>query len=86
MLTSLPQFGQQEPGSHADIEQFVATRYGAQFPLMSKARFLYCAVALGKVLLSAVRSCGIWVVRHTTKRAVTSLAATSRPFMACRWR
>ncbi|KAI7839624.1 hypothetical protein COHA_006624 [Chlorella ohadii] len=30
------QFGEQEPGTHAEIEQFVASHYGAQFPLMSK--------------------------------------------------
>ena len=30
------QFGGQEPGSHAEIEEFVSTHYGAQFPLMSK--------------------------------------------------
>ena len=30
------QFGSQEPGSHAEIEEFVLTHYGAQFPLMSK--------------------------------------------------
>jgi glutathione peroxidase len=30
------QFGEQEPGTHAEIEQFVASHYGVQFPLMSK--------------------------------------------------
>ncbi|EFN55342.1 hypothetical protein CHLNCDRAFT_13708, partial [Chlorella variabilis] len=30
------EFGQQEPGTHAEIEQFVSTHYGSQFPLMSK--------------------------------------------------
>lgn len=32
------QFGQQEPGTNAEIEQFVASHYGAQFHLMSKVR------------------------------------------------
>lgn len=32
------QFGAQEPGSHAEIEAFVAAKFGAQFPLMSKVQ------------------------------------------------
>lgn len=42
----LLQFAGQEPGTHAEIEQFVASRFGAQFPLMSKARSIMCSVCL----------------------------------------
>ncbi len=48
-LILLLQFGEQEPGAHAEIEQFVASHYGAQFPLMSKVRcqslLLFCCLA-----------------------------------------
>ena len=30
------QFGRQEPGTHAEIKEFVTTRYGITFPMFAK--------------------------------------------------